>query len=138
MTLNASISLSFDGQCEEAFKFYEQCMDGKITFMLTWGDSPMAKDAPQHWRDKIVHATLTVGGMTMSGGDSLPGTYERPRGFGVLLGLKEPEVAERLFRAMAENGTVGVPLQETFWALRFASITDQYGIRWDINCEKTE
>jgi PhnB protein len=138
MTLRLSINLSFDGQCEDAFKFYEQCLNGKIAFKLTWGDSPMAKDAPQHWREKIVHETLIVGGTTFSGGDALPGTYERPRGFGVLLSLKELEDAEHLFHALAENGTVHVPLRETFWALRFGSVTDRFGIRWDINCEKAE
>jgi PhnB protein len=138
MTLRPSLNLSFDGRCEDAFKFYEQCLNGKITFQLTWGNSPMAKDAPPHWREKIVHATLIVGGMTISGGDALPGTYVRPQGFGILLGLKELEDAERLFHALAENGTVHVPWQETFWALRFGSATDQFGIRWDIDCAKSE
>ena len=138
MTLRLSILLTFDGQCEAAFKFYEQCLRGKIAFKLTWGDSPMAKDAPPHWREKIAHETLLVGGMTLSGGDALPGTYVRPQGFGILLGLKELEEAERLFHALAANGTIHVPLQETFWALRFGSVTDQFGIRWDINCEKSE
>jgi uncharacterized glyoxalase superfamily protein PhnB len=54
-------------------------MNGKVAFKLTWGDSPMAKDAPQHWREKINHATLLVGDATFSGGDALPGTYERRR-----------------------------------------------------------
>lgn len=138
MTLSPSLSLEFDGQCEDAFRFYERCLNGKITFQLTWGDSPMAKDAPPHWREKIVHATLIVGGMTFSGGDALPSAYVRPQGFGILLGLKELEHAEPLFHALAENGTVHVPLQETFWALRFGSVTDRFGIRWDINCEKSE
>jgi PhnB protein len=138
MTLHPSLSLSFDGQCEDAFKFYERCLNGKITFKLTWGDSPMAKDAPQYWHEKILHATLILGGMTFSGGDALPGTYESPRGFGVMLSLKEIENAEPLFHALAENGTVHVPLQETFWALRFGSVTDRFGIRWEINCEKPE
>jgi PhnB protein len=55
-----------------------------------------------------------------------------------MLSLKEVEGAQRLFDELSENGTVHVPLQETFWALRFASVTDQFGIRWDINCEKSE
>ena len=138
MTLHPSLSLSFDGRCEEAFKFYEQCLDGKITFQLKWGDSPMAKDAPEHWHGKLVHSTLMVGGMRFSGGDALPGSYERPQGFGILLGMSDLGDAERLFHALAENGAVHVPLQETFWALRFGSVTDRFGIRWEINCEKTQ
>jgi PhnB protein len=46
MDLNPCINLSFDGQCEAAFKLYERCLNGTITFMLTWGESPMAADAP--------------------------------------------------------------------------------------------
>ena len=50
--------LYFDGQCEEAFKFYEKCLGGKITFMMTWEDSPMAGQAPPGWAKKILHAGL--------------------------------------------------------------------------------
>ena len=87
MTLNPCINLWFDGQCEAAFKFYERCLNGKISFMLAWGDSPMAQDAPPEWSSKIVHATLVVGNTRLLGGDALPGSYESPRGFGVLLSL---------------------------------------------------
>ena len=56
MTLSPCISLSFNGQCEAAFRFYERCLGGKIEFLLTWGDSPMAKDVPTEWSGKLVHA----------------------------------------------------------------------------------
>ena len=97
-----SISLSFDGQCEAAFRFYEQCLGGKITMLLTWADSPMAKDAPPEWGAKILHASLSVGDTVLAGGDTLPQGYERPRGFSVLLGLSEPVDAERIYHALAE------------------------------------
>jgi len=53
--------LNFNGQCEAAFRFYEQCLGGKIVFMQTHGDSPMADQVPPAWRDRIIHATLKVG-----------------------------------------------------------------------------
>src|SRR2546426_2635492 len=90
MTLNPCINLSFDGQCEAAFKFYERCLNGKIAFMLRWGESPMAKDAPAEWRGKILHATLVIGDTTLLGADALPGSYESPRGFSALLSLDDP------------------------------------------------
>ena len=133
-----SISLSFNGQCEAAFRLYEQCLGGKITFLLTWGDSPMAKDAPPEWDAKVLHASLSVGDMVFAGADTLPQGYERPRGFAVLLGLSDPVDAERIFNALAEQGTVAVPLQETFWALRYGWVTDRFGIPWAINCEMTK
>lgn len=60
MTLEPCISLSFDGQCEAAFKFYERCLNGKITFILTWGDLPAAEDVPTEWRRKVAHAAMVV------------------------------------------------------------------------------
>src|SRR5260370_5104514 len=121
-------NLSFGGQCEAAFKFYEQCFGGKIVFMLTYGKSPMAEQVPPRWREKIFHATLTVGDNVLMGADSVPEQYEQPKGFSVLLGIDDPVDAERIFHALAENGTVQMPLQKTFWSVRFgrSSINSAY------------
>jgi PhnB protein len=138
MELNPSISLTFNGQCEEAFGFYEKCLGGKITFMLTWGDSPMAKDAPPEWAGKILHVSFQLGGVVLSGCDLPPHQYERPKGFSILIGVGHPADAERIFHALAENGTVRAPLQETFWAHRFGGVVDRYGIPWEVHCEKPQ
>lgn len=106
--------------------------------LLTWGDSPMAKDAPPEWGAKILHASLSVGDIVLAGADTLPQGYERPRGFAVMLGLSDPTDAERLYNALAEDGTVTVPLQETFWAVRYGWVTDRFGIPWTINCGQAE
>jgi PhnB protein len=132
------INLFFDGQCEAAFTFYEPCFGGKITSLLTWGDSAMAKDAPAEWSAKILHASLSVGDVVFGGADTLPPGYERPKGFAVLLDLSDPIEAERVYHALSENGTVTVPLQETFWAARYGWVKDRFGIPWTINCGKAE
>jgi len=128
--------LSFGGQCEAAFHFYEQHLGAKILTMLTWGDSPMASQMPADWHGKICHATLTISGRRLMGADVPPGQYHRLAGFHMLLGLDHPAEAERLFQALAENGSVQMPMQETFWALRFGAVTDQFGVSWEINCER--
>ena len=135
--LNPCLGLSFDGRCEEALQLYQRCMDAKIEFLMRWGESPMAKDAPPEWKDKIIHARIVIGDTEITGGDSLPGTYESPRGFSILLSLDDSDRTERLFHALAENGKVSMPLQETFWAHRFGSVIDQFGIPWTVNCEKS-
>jgi PhnB protein len=135
MNLKPNISLSFNGQCEAAFKCYEQCFGGTISYMLRWGDSPEAAQAPSDWGAKIYHATLKVGDTVFNGGDRPPGQYERPSGFSLILQMDDEMAAERLFEALAENATIQTPLQQTFWAKRFAALIDQYGIPWSINCE---
>jgi PhnB protein len=86
---------------------------------------------------KILHARMQVGDALLMGGDELPEDYDAPKGFNVTLGFDNPADAERVFGALAENGTVRMPLQETFWAVRFGMVTDRFGIPWMINCEKS-
>jgi PhnB protein len=135
MKVNPTISLAFDGRCEAALRLYERCFNGTISFMLTYGDAPNTP-APPGWDAKIYHATLQVGDGTIFGGDVPPGRYEPPKGFSIVLQMDDPAAAERVFDALAENGRIEMPLQETFWASRFGSVVDQFGIPWAINCEK--
>ena len=128
--------IAFGGQCEAAFQFYERCLGGKILTMLAYGNSPMAEQVPPESRGKIAHATLTVGDNILMGADVLPEQYEKPKGFHILLGIDDPAEAERIYHALAENGTAQMPLQETFWAVRFGVLVDQFGISWEINCEQ--
>jgi PhnB protein len=137
MNLNPCINLSFNGDCEAAFKFYERCLDGKVAFMLTWAASPMAKDAPPEWGSKIAHATLVIGDSRLQGSDPAPGSYEAPSGFCIMLHPSAHD-AELAFAGLAEGGTVRMPLQQTFWAHRFGMLTDRFGIPWAVNCEKSE
>jgi PhnB protein len=126
--------LSFNGQCEEAFKFYQQCLGGNIQTMMTYGDSPMADQVPSEWRDKVIHATLIVGETALMGADVPPDRYEEPRGFSVTIQINDPADAERIFRSLSEDGTVHMPLRETFWAARFGMLVDRFGIPWMVNC----
>jgi PhnB protein len=128
--------LSFNGNCDEAFQFYQKVLGGKIPFKMTYGESPMAKETPKELLDKVMHTRLLVGDKVLMGSDAPPGRYEKPQGFHVTLGVETAAEAERLFKALSEKGTVGMPIQETFWAERFAMFTDQFGTPWMINCEK--
>uniref|UniRef100_A0A832H671 VOC family protein n=1 Tax=Oscillatoriales cyanobacterium SpSt-402 TaxID=2282168 RepID=A0A832H671_9CYAN len=132
--------LMFNGQCKAAFKFYEQCLGGKITAMMTYGDSPdssMTAQMPLEWHDKIMHAGLTIGNQELMGSDNPPGYTEEPKGFSVSISLTDPVEAERIYNTLAENGKVQMPLQQTFWAYRFGMLVDQFGIPWMINCDQT-
>jgi PhnB protein len=127
--------LYFNGQCEAAFEFYAQVLSGKITAKFTYADMPDGQDHGE-FKDKIMHARLQFGDNVLLGGDAPPQRYTKPQGFSVSLGIKDPAEADRLFHALSENGVVTMPIAETFWALRFAMFTDQFGTPWMINCEK--
>jgi PhnB protein len=128
--------LNFNGQCEAAFKFYEKTLGGKIEAMFTHAGTPAEQQTPPEWRDKILHARLTIGDNILMASDAPPDCYEEPKGFSVSLQINDPKEAERIFYALAENGKVQMAIQETFWAARFGMLVDQFGIPWMINCEK--
>jgi PhnB protein len=128
--------LNFNGQCEAAFKFYEQALGAKIETMFPYAGTPATEQVPPEWHNKIMHARLRIGEEVLMGADPPPGYYEAPGGFSVSLHLKDPVQAERLFHALAENGTVRMPIQQTFWAARFGMLVDKFGIPWMINCEQ--
>src|SRR6516164_11273835 len=106
--------LLFDGRCEEAFRFYEKCFNGKIVAMLTHKGTPAEQHVPAKWVDKILHARLDIGDQVLMASDTPPDRYEKPAGFSVSLQVKTPAEAERLFKALAEKGEIRMPLEKTF------------------------
>ena len=136
MQMNAY--LSFNGDCEEAFKFYEQHLGGQPGAIFRYGGTPLADSVPADWSDKVMHGSVTVGGHVLMGGDSFGARYEEPRGFSLSLQLKKPTDAERIFDELAKGGKVMMPLEQTFWAARFGMVVDRFGIPWMINCEEAD
>ncbi|HEX8167408.1 MAG TPA: VOC family protein [Beijerinckiaceae bacterium] len=128
--------LMFNGGCEEAFRLYERVLGGRIEIMLPH-EGPAAEHVPPEWRSKIMHARLVVGDMVLMASDAPPGRQgEGMEGFFVNVGVEDPAEAERIFHALAEGGTVRMPIQETFWAVRFGMLVDRFGTPWMVNCEK--
>ena len=120
MQINAY--LSFDGQCEAAFQFYEQLLGGKNEGIFRYAGTPMANQVPPEWGEKIMHIRLTVGTSELMGADSPPEHGQEPaKRFCMSIGLQDPQEADRIFHALAENG--------------FGMLADRFGIPWMINCE---
>jgi PhnB protein len=126
--------LTFNGNCESAFKFYEKCLGGKIQAMMPHEGTPMASHVPENWRSKIIHAAMSLGDELLMGFDAPPDHYQKPQGFSVTLNVNDTAESERIFRELSQDGSVQMPLQETFWAKRFGMFTDRFGIPWMINC----
>jgi PhnB protein len=133
MSLNAY--LFFDGRCAEALAIYADLLGGKVEFSQTYGDSPAAADAGPEAKDMIMHASLRIGDDVVMASDSPPQYQEKPQGFSMSLGFTDLAKARRVFDALAEGGTVKMPMEKTFWAAGFGMLTDRFGIPWMINCE---
>jgi PhnB protein len=129
--------LIFNGQCAAAFKFYEEVLRGKIVAMMTHADTPASEHVSAEMQGQIIHARLIAGDAVLMGSDSPPELFEPSAGMSVALMVDEPEEADRIFQALAEGGNVRMPIQETFWAVRFAMLVDRFGTPWMINCEKS-
>jgi PhnB protein len=127
--------LSFKGDCEAAFTFYERCLGGARGAIFRYAASPMADQVPADWQDKVMHGSLTVGDQVLMGGDVVPDRYEEPKGFSLSVQIKSTDDAERIFHELARDGRVVMPLEKTFWADRFGMVVDRFGIPWMINCE---
>ena len=130
--------LSFNGQCEAAFTLYEQCLGARVGPIFRYAGSPMANQVPPDWQNKVMHGCVTIGELVLMGGDVVPVRYEEPRGFNLSIQIADTSEAERIFHALAEDGTITMPLEKTFWAARFGMVVDRFGIPWLINCEAAE
>jgi len=126
--------LNFNGQCEAAFKFYEQVLGGKIVSKMTWGEMP-DEQVPPELQNRIMHVALQIDDEWLMGADSPPDHYQQPKGMTVALHYKETSEGERIFNALAEGGSITMPFQKTFWAAGFGMCVDQFSTPWLVNCE---
>jgi PhnB protein len=130
--------LTFSGNCGEAFKYYERVLGGKIVALQTFADMPPDAQAqtPPDYKNLILHVRLVVGDNVLMGSDAPPGRFEKPQGISVAIQVDDPKEAERIFAGLSDNGRVTMPLQQTFWTVRFGMLVDRFGIPWMVNCEQ--
>jgi PhnB protein len=127
--------LSFSGQCEEAFKFYEQCLGGQLGAIFRYVGSPFADTVPGNWQTKVMHGSVTVGEQVLMGADVVPERYEAPKGFSLSIHVNSAQEADRVFQELGKGGRVVLALEKTFWAERFGMVVDRFGVPWMINAE---
>jgi len=128
--------LFFNGNCEEALNFYAKVLGAKIGFMMKAKDAPKSMECDVDMGDGVMHATFMIGETKVLVSDVPPSYYTKPQGFNINVNVAEAADAERAYAALSEGGTQTMPLQETFWAKRFGTCVDRFGIPWMINCEK--
>lgn len=127
--------LNYGGNCQQAFRFYEQHLGGKITAMMTHSQQPAMQSAPE-WKDMILHARIVIGDTEIFGSDVPPDRYQPMRSAYLSLSVDASEEAERIFKLFSDGGEVFMPMAETFFAYRFAMLRDKFGTSWMIIHER--
>jgi len=125
----------FQGKCEEALTFYKECLNGEITIMQTFEDSPL--DMPEEYKQKIFNAEFQADDICFGASDSVP-AYEIPIGknFALFINFSEDEEIEKVFAKLSEGGTIIMPLEVSSSGTRFGMLADKYGIQWMLACHK--
>jgi PhnB protein len=122
--------LNYGGNCEEAFRFYEKHLGGKITMMMKHGEQPDARDVPPDWARAVLHARMEIGGTELLGADIPPDRFQPIRSAYLSLTLGSDDEADRIFVLLSEGGQIFMAMQETFFAFRFAMLRDKFGTSW--------
>ncbi len=121
--------LNYGGNCEQAFRFYEQHLGGTITMLMRHGDAPGASP-PKGWERAVLHARMTLDGSELAGADIPPDRFQPMRSAYLTLSLDGPAETERVFALLSDGGDIFMPMQETFFASRFAMLRDRFGTSW--------
>lgn len=125
--MKLEVYLNFRGTCEDAFRFYERELGGKVVFIQRHGEQPNP-NVPADWKDKVLHAQMEIAGITIMGAD-VP-SAEPMRSAYLSLTMDAPEEADRLYNKLAEGGEIFMKMETTFFANRFAMLRDRFGISW--------
>ena len=126
--MKLDIYLNYGGNCEQAFRFYEQHLGGKIAMMMRHGEQPDQANVPADWKTAILHARIEIGGTVLMGAD-IPGA-EPMRSAYLTLSADSAEQAERLYALLSDGGQIFMKMEETFFASRFAQLRDKFGASW--------
>jgi PhnB protein len=122
--------LNYGGNCEDAFKFYERHLGGKITMMMRHSEQPGGQTTAPEWAGKILHARMNLGGTELLGADIPPDRFQPMRSAYLSLTLDSDREADGVFALLSDGGEIFMPMQSTFFASRFAMLRDRFGTSW--------
>ncbi len=128
--------LNYGGNCADAFKFYETNLGAKINMLMTFDQMPGPAQVPPGLAGKVLHASIDIAGTTVLASDVPADRFQPMRSVYLCLSVDSDAEAERIFKLLSENGEVFMPMQETFFASRFAQLRDRFGTSWMILHDK--
>ena len=122
--------LNCGGNCRQAFEFYAEHLGGKITMLTTHGEQPDQSRTPPEWKNAVLHARIELGDTVLLGADIPPDRFQPMRSAYLSLLVDSNAEAERIYALLSEGGEIFMPMEETFFAQRFAMLRDRFGTSW--------
>lgn len=132
-------SLSFRGQCREAFEFYAKVLGGKIIAAFPYSEAPAEMQVSDDKKAWLMHCWLEIGDQALMGADMdlewAPNIDKPKNGFDVTLHTPDPAEARRWFEQLSEGGRKIMPFDETFWSPGYGAFVDKFGVPWMVNTQ---
>jgi PhnB protein len=123
----------FDGNCEEAFKFYQSALGGELQINRFEG-SPMENQVPPDAKQKVMHVALSLKGVTLMGADFVGETkIKLGNNIALSLATSDEREADQAFAKLSAGGTVKMPMERQFWGAKFGMLTDKFGVDWMVS-----
>ena len=133
-----SVYLHFNGNCEEAFLFYQSIFGGEFKNLSRYKDAPAENAPPDQDLNKIMHVTLPLGSHSDLLGSDIPGAFPKSvqgSNYYVHINAESEEEAKRFFDLLNQGGVIAMPIDHTFWGAYFGMVIDKYGVQWMVNYE---
>ena len=125
--MQLDIYVNYRGTCEDAFRFYEQHLGGRIKDLVRHKDIPNP-NIPADWKEKVLHAQIEIAGTVLMGAD-IPNA-EPMRSAYLSLTVDREEDAERVYTLLTDGGEIFMKMEKTHFANRFAMLRDKFGTSW--------
>jgi PhnB protein len=124
------------GRGDEAIQFYTKAVGAKAEMVMHFKDAPDKSMITPGSENQVMHAALTIGDSTVMLSDGCPdGETAGHKGISLTINANDEAHADKLFAALSEGGKVQMPMMQTFFAKKFGSLHDKFGINWMIIAE---
>lgn len=128
--MKMNVHVNFKGSAHEAFAFYQKVFGTAAPFEMTYGQAPHGMPVSPDMADKVMHTSIPLGEGLLMGCDAPEGRSSPMGGFQVSVEPDSEAEVKRIYEALAEGGTVQMPLSPTFWSPLFGMCTDKFGVAW--------
>ena len=127
--------LFFNGECAEAMAFYADLFGGEVTVKMPASDMPPEFPVPDERKSWVMHSEVKYGGGSLYGSDNITGHADPMAGSAVMVSFDDKDAAEAAYNRLADDGSVEMPFQPTFFSPGFGVVVDRFDKRWMIGVD---